>query len=154
MRVCRRIDGGRVSYREVTVIEIKEVLRLWLRGDMGLRPIAEHVGCDRKTVRRYVDAACAAGLCRDGGEEQLTEGLLGQVVEAVRPRRPAGHGAAWAACVAEHDRIKAWLDDGLTLVKVADLLGPPRCGGAVPDVAPLRRDRARVRAAGVDGASC
>jgi hypothetical protein len=30
---------------------------------------------------------------------------------------------AWAACAAEHDRIKAWLDKGLTLVKVADLLG-------------------------------
>ena len=119
-----------MSYREVTVIEIKEVLRLWLRGDMGLRPIAEHVCCDRKTVRRYVDAACAAGLTRDGGEGQLTDGLLGQVVEAVRPRRPSGHGAAWAACVAEHNRIKAWLDDGLTLVKVADLLG--RRGGVVP----------------------
>jgi transposase len=119
-----------VSYREVTVIEIKEVLRLWLRGDMGLRPIAEHVCCDRKTVRRYVDAACAAGLTRDGGEGQLTDGLLGQVVEAVRPRRPSGHGAAWAACVAEHNRIKAWLDDGLTLVKVAELLG--RRGVVVP----------------------
>lgn len=66
----RRIDGERVGYREVTVIEIKEVLRLWLRNEMGQRPIAEMVGCDRKTVRRYLDAAVAAGLVRDGGEGQ------------------------------------------------------------------------------------
>ena len=125
-----RYDGGRVSYREVTVIEIREVLRLWLRDDMGLRPIALRAGCDRKTARRYVDAAVAAGLERDGGEGQLTDELLGVVVEAVRPDRPAGHGEAWQACAAEHDRIKGWLRKGLTLTKVHDLLG--RHGVVVP----------------------
>lgn len=119
-----------MSYREVTVIEIREVLRLWLRADMGLRPIAEHVGCDRKTVRRYVDAAVAAGLARDGGEGQLTDDLIGVVVEAVRPERPAGRGEAWAACAAEHDRIKAWLDADVKLTKVHDLL--VRRGVGVP----------------------
>jgi hypothetical protein len=57
----------------------------------------------------------------DGGVEQLTDGLLGGVIEAVRPARPAGHGAAWEACRAEHDRIKVWLDKGLNLTKVEDL---------------------------------
>ena len=57
-----------MAYREITVIEIKEVLRLWLQNRHGLRPIAEMVGVDRKTVRRYVDAAVAVGLVRDGGE--------------------------------------------------------------------------------------
>jgi transposase len=120
-----------VSYREVTVIEIKEVLRLWLRGDMGLRPIAETAGVDRKTVRRYVDAAQDAGLVREGGEEQLTDELLGQVVETVRPKRPSGRGPAWRACEEERDRIKGWLDnDGLDLTKVHDLL--ERRGVVVP----------------------
>lgn len=111
-----------MAYREITVIEIKEVLRLWLRDEMGLRPIAEAVGLDRKTVRRYIDAGQAAGLVRDGGEGQLTDELLGQVIDAVRPERPAGHGAAWEACRTEHDRIKAWLDKDLKLTKVEDLL--------------------------------
>ncbi len=120
-----------MSYREVTVIEIREVLRLWLWGDMGLRPIAENVGCDRKTVRRYVEAAVAAGLARDGGEAQLTDELIGAVVQAVRPDRPSGHGAAWEACRAEHDRIKKWLNnDELKLTKVHDLLA--RRGVVVP----------------------
>lgn len=119
-----------MAYREITVIEIKEVLRLWLQNKMGLRPIAETVGADRKTVRRYIDAGIEAGLVRDGGESQLTDELLGQVIEAVRPERPAGHGAAWEACRAEHERIKAWLEQDLKLTKVEDLLG--RRGVVVP----------------------
>jgi hypothetical protein len=119
-----------VAYREITVIEIKEVLRLWLRNEMGLRPIAETVGVARKTVRRYIEAGQAAGLVRGGGEGQLTDALLGTVIEAVRPERPAGHGAAWEACRAEHDRIKAWLGKDLRLTKVADLLA--RRGVEVP----------------------
>jgi transposase len=126
----RRIDGERVAYREIAVIEIKEVLRLWLQNRQGLRPIADKVGADRKTVRRYIEAAQAAGLVRDGGEGQLTDELLGAVVEAVRPERPAGHGEAWEACRGEHDRIKAWLEKDLKLTKVEDLLG--RRGVVVP----------------------
>jgi transposase len=120
-----------VSYREVTMIEIKEVLRLWLRDEMGLRKIAEMAGVDRKTVRRYVEAGEAAGVVRDGGQGQLTDELLGVVVEAVRPRRPLGRGASWQACEEQRPRIKAWLDDdGLELTKVKDLLA--RRGVVVP----------------------
>ncbi|MDQ3431147.1 MAG: hypothetical protein M3467_02800 [Actinomycetota bacterium] len=119
-----------MSYREVTVIEIREVLRLWLRNDMGLRPIAASAGCDRKTARRYIDAAVAAGLVRNGDEGQLTDELIGVVVEAVRPQRSGGRGAAWEACAAERDRIDEWLNKGLKLTKVHDLLG--RRGVTVP----------------------
>lgn len=47
--------------------EIKEMLRLWLRGE-GLRSIERMSWVDRKTVRRYVAAAVAAGLERSSGE--------------------------------------------------------------------------------------
>jgi DNA-binding IclR family transcriptional regulator len=53
-------------FREVSVIEIREVLRSWLAG-AGLRTVAAQAGVDRKTARRYVDAAVAAGLARDDG---------------------------------------------------------------------------------------
>jgi hypothetical protein len=55
-----------VAFREVAVIEISEVLRCWLAG-AGLRTAAERAGVDRKTARRYVEAAVAAGPMRDGG---------------------------------------------------------------------------------------
>ena len=38
---------GRMSYREVSVIEIREMLRLWLQG-LGLREVARLSGTDRK----------------------------------------------------------------------------------------------------------
>ena len=43
-------------FREVSVIEIREVLRSWLAG-AGLRTVAAQAGVDRKTARRYVEAA-------------------------------------------------------------------------------------------------
>jgi len=52
---------GRMAYREVCVIEVREVLRIWLAG-AGLRTVAARAGVDRKTARRYVQAAEAAGV--------------------------------------------------------------------------------------------
>ena len=69
------------------MIEIREMLRAWLAGK-GQRSVARQAGVDRKTVVRYVNAALEAGLVRDGGEEQLTDELIGQVVAAVRPDAP------------------------------------------------------------------
>jgi hypothetical protein len=63
-------------FREVSVIEIREVLRSWLAG-AGLRTVAAQAGVDRKTARRYVEAAVAAGLARDGGPGQLSDELVG-----------------------------------------------------------------------------
>ncbi|EQD67295.1 hypothetical protein B2A_00812, partial [mine drainage metagenome] len=58
--------------------------------------IASGAGVDRKTARRYIEAAVGLGLDRDGGESQLSDALIGGVCEAVRPSRPHGHGASWA----------------------------------------------------------
>jgi hypothetical protein len=57
-----------MSFREVCVFEVREVLRLWLRGE-GLRTVERMAGVDRKTVRRYVTAAVESGLDRHGGED-------------------------------------------------------------------------------------
>ena len=40
-------------FREVSVIEIREVLRAWLAGKSE-RAVAAQAGVDRKTSRRYV----------------------------------------------------------------------------------------------------
>jgi len=48
-------------YREVTMIEVKEVLRL--RGEgLPKKRIAAQLGLDPKTVRRYLTAAATAGV--------------------------------------------------------------------------------------------
>src|ERR1035441_4867317 len=114
-------------FREGSVIEIREVLRAWRAGKRE-RAVASQAGVDRKTSRRYVTAAVAAGLSREGGEEQLTDELIGQVVSVVRPVRPDGHGAGRAELEARREEITAWVAGEVPVVKIGILLG--RQGGA------------------------
>src|SRR5260370_39498896 len=75
-----------MAFREVLVTQVKEVLRAWLAGQ-GKRPAARRADGDVKTAARYIAAARAAGLARDGEGSQLADELLGQVGGAVRPAR-------------------------------------------------------------------
>jgi len=118
-----------MAFREVDVIEVREVLRWWLDG-AGLRTIAGRAGVDRKTARRYVEAAQAAGLTREAGQAALCDELLGAVIAGVRPARPNGHGSAWDLLAARKDDITKWVKDGLTIVKIEVLL--TRSGTTVP----------------------
>ncbi len=118
-----------MTFREVSVVEVREVLRAWLAG-AGLRTVAQRAGVDRKTARRYVAAAEQAGVVREGGEAQLTDEVVGQVVQAVRPVRASGRGASWEALEAEHQRIAGWVEQDLSVVKIGELLG--RRGVLVP----------------------
>ena len=120
-----------MAFREVGVHEIREVLRLWLRGE-GLRSAGRLARVDRKTVRRYVAAGLACGLDPALGEGQLGDELLAAVAERVRPHRGDGHGAAWALLAAHHEQFKAMVvDDGLTVVRAGELLA--RRGVVVPE---------------------
>jgi transposase len=134
-----------MGFREVSVVEVREVLRAWLEPGIGLRKVAERAGVDRKTARRYVEAAQAAGLSREQAaagvpvEELVTDELIGLVVEAVRPARPGGHGAAWEALLGHEEQIRAWVSGGecdgvkhvpLSIVKIEELLA--RQGVRVP----------------------
>ena len=124
-----------MGFREVSVIEVREVLRGWLDG-AGLRAVAERAGVDRKTARRYVQAAQAAGLDRSAVLAAVDDALVGQVVAAVRPVRPNGHGPAWEALLAHEEQVRAWVaGDGkdakaLSIVKIEELLA--RQGVVVP----------------------
>jgi hypothetical protein len=63
---------------------------------------------------------------------QLSDGLLGQVAERVRPHRADGHGQAWAVLTAHHEEIKDMLGrQGMTVVKAGELLA--RRGVVVPE---------------------
>jgi transposase len=118
-----------MAFREVAVTEIREVLRAWLSG-AGLRQVAARAGVDRKTARRYVAAAVEAGLARDGGLGQLSDELVGQVAEVVRPVRPGGHGLAWDQLEACRAQIEGQVKAGLSVVKIGVLL--ERQGIVVP----------------------
>src|SRR5712691_2618107 len=96
------VEDGRscMGYREVSVVQVKEILRLWVRGH-GVRAIARLTQTDRKTVGRYIEAARTAGLAPEHGEGAITDGLIAAVIETVRPVRAFGRGRAWEALEGE-----------------------------------------------------
>ena len=50
-----------MAYRELTMIDVKELLRR-LQAGQSVRRVARESGADRKTVRRYAEAAERCGL--------------------------------------------------------------------------------------------
>ena len=106
-------------YREVTMFELKEVLRL--RGEgLPKKRIAAQLGLDPKTVRRYLAVAATAGVHVSAGavsDEQVRAVLLGLHPAGGRPR-----GDGWAQCLEQRAAIARWLGDGLRLTKIRKLL--------------------------------
>ena len=120
-----------MSYREIRVVEVREVLRQWLLGE-GYRGIARRGLADRKTVRRYVEAAKGLGLRRADGVDRLDDELLSGVVSLVKGGRPGGaHGEAWAVCEKQREWLESKLGEKLRLTKVHELL-ERRVGPGVP----------------------
>ena len=106
-------------YREVTMVELIEVLRLWHEG-LPKKRIAARLGLDPKTVRRYLAAAHATGLRADGlapSDEQLRDVLLALHPGGGRPR-----GDGWARCGDQREAIRRWLAEGIRLTKIRKLL--------------------------------
>ena len=109
-----------MAYKEVSRMEIAEVIRRWQSG-ISLRYIASGTGLSRDTVRRYVAAANEEGLNQNGpspSEEQLSR--LASVGRS---------GPRWAATPAEDllapwgDQIYQWLTaDHLQLTRILELL--------------------------------
>jgi transposase len=122
-----------MAYREVTMLELREVLRLWL-AEGGKKPIAAQLGLDVKTVRRYLRAAEESGLTQ--GQQWLTDEQFAQVVAALGSPVERPHGDTWALCERERDFIAQHLGNHVRLSKVQRLLS--RRGIAVP-YATLRR---------------
>src|ERR1700680_1022273 len=96
-------------FREVTMIELKEVLRLWGKG-LPKKRVAAQLGLDPKTVRRYVKAAMAAGLHADSAsisDEQVRDVLLALHPVGGRPR-----GDGWTLCTEQREAIRRGLEAG------------------------------------------
>ena len=106
-------------FREVTMIELKEVLRLWGKG-LPKKRVAAQLGLDPKTVRRYLQAATAAGLHADSdpiSDEQVRDVLLALHPAGGRPR-----GDGWTVCAEQREAIRRWLEGGVRLTKIRKLL--------------------------------
>jgi len=107
-----------MAFREVTLLELKEVLRLAGAG-VAKKRIAAQLGIDVKTVRRYLKALARSGLA-PGAELDAQAAAVSERLES--SRRSRSRGAGWALCEAQRESIKAKLDARVRLTKVRRLL--------------------------------
>lgn len=124
-----------MSYRELTMIDVKEVLRRW-QAEQSVRQIGRETGIDRKTVGRYLVTAAELGLPHD---RELTEGEVHEVAQREQSR-PLSDMTSERGEVAQHkERIAAWLAQKrpLRLSKIHVLL--TRDHGLSASYATLRR---------------
>lgn len=110
-----------MAYREVTMIEITEVLRQWLAG-AGRKRIARLLGIDPKTVRRYVRAGEQCGLAPRMPASALTEERLVSILTALRSNPERSHGESWKRCAEQRAFIDEHLQAGVRLSKIRRLL--------------------------------
>lgn len=132
-----------MAYREVDVLEVKEVLRRWFAGT-SKKQIARELGLCARTVRRYLGWAAEAGagpsaVSPEGAAGAVDDEALDALALAVSQRRKRGHGRprgdAWARCEEQRAEIERHLKSKhvgrpLTLKRVRKLLGP--AGRAIP----------------------
>ena len=114
-----------MAYREVSRVEITEVIRQWQAG-RGIREITRSTGLARNTIRKYILTAQSCGLVSDGPSP--TESQLITLVQLNRagPRQvvvPTNEVLEpWA------DQIEQWLkQDKLKLTRIQELLAQRHC---------------------------
>jgi len=110
-----------MAFREVTMLEVKEVLRLWLLG-VPKKRIAQQLGFDVKTVRRYLGVARRRGVDQTHGLAALDDELVAAVVAATQPAAGRPRGDGWAVCEAHRKFIAGHLGHRVRLSKIGKLL--------------------------------
>ena len=94
-----------MSYRELSMIDVKEFLRRWAAGQSN-RKIARDTGTDRGTVARYVAVAEQLALPRD---REPTEDEVHEVAQRVQARPLPDASAEWQSVAIHKARIEEWL---------------------------------------------
>ncbi len=109
-----------MAFRELSMMDVKEVLRRW-QAEHSERRIAREVGMNRKTVGRYIEAAVELGLARDGvlGDDEVQA-----VAQCVQGRLMPDASEQWCEVAQHRPRIEQWLagKSPLRLSKIHTLL--------------------------------
>ena len=109
-----------MAYREVTRVEIQEIIRRWQAGE-GYRRIASGTGLSRNTVRKYLTAARPGGITKDGPVPTADQHSRLAVIGQPGPRQAETPSedllAPWV------DQIHQWLTgDRLLMTRIHKLL--------------------------------
>lgn len=109
-----------MSYRELSMIDVREVLRRWAAGHSN-RKIARETGIDRGTATRYIAVAEQLALPRD---RDMSDEEIHEVAQRIQARPLPDPSAEWKAVGEHHQRIADWLGQKrpLRLSKIHTLL--------------------------------
>ena len=114
-----------MAYKEVTRVEITEIIRRWQAG-ATVRGLARASGMSRNTVKKYFQAAEVLGLTRNG-PAPTEEQIIFLVQKNIAGRHPATNPtesilSPWA------DQIHTWVkEDKLRLTRIQELLQQHNC---------------------------
>src|ERR1700744_4258766 len=97
----------RMAYRELTMIDVREVLRRW-QSQQSIKSIARGTCVDRKTIRRYLAAAQQLGIDKT---KELSDAVVLGVAQYVQARPQPAPSDAHTMLAAQRERIGAWLDE-------------------------------------------
>jgi transposase len=114
------VEKESMSYRELPMIDVKEVLRRWSAGHSN-RKIARETASDRDTVRRYLEIVHELGLERG---HEFTDDEVHEIAQRVQARPVRDASAEWTAVAQHKERIAEWLEQKrpLKLSKIHTLL--------------------------------
>jgi transposase len=109
-----------MSFRELTMIDVKEVLRRWSAGQSA-RHMAREGVVSRRTATRYIESAQAAGFTP---KSEWTDEAVRVAAAGVQTRPTPPVSDPRLILEAQRARIEHWLqqDKPLTLVRVRELL--------------------------------
>ncbi len=109
-----------MSFRELTMIDVKEVLRRWAAGQSA-RQMARDGVVGRGTATRYIEAAKSLGL---SPSSELNDEVVRGVAQCVQARPTPAVSDPRQLLAAQRVQIEKWLqqDNPLTLVRVHELL--------------------------------
>ncbi|MDE2892952.1 MAG: DDE-type integrase/transposase/recombinase [Chloroflexota bacterium] len=114
-----------MAYREVSCVEINEVIRRWQLGP-SQRQIARGTGLSRPTVRRYLAAAVELGLSADGPEPDESQLARLAALSLAGPRRTDAPSEEQLTPWAEQTQV--WLRaERLQITRIHELLGERGC---------------------------
>ena len=127
----RRED--RMAYRELTMIDVREVLRRW-QSRQSIKSMARGTRIDRKTVRRYIEMAEQIGIDK---RAVLTDAVVHEIAQSVQSRLLPEPSEAWRAVEPHRAQIEKWIAEDLRLSRMYALL--VRSGVSDVTYATLRR---------------
>ena len=102
--------------------DLMELFRHWHAGRSQVQ-ISQALGIDRKTIRKYLAPALAAGLTPGGGE-RFDEGVWRELIAGWFPEvvDPSVRAVTWPAIAVHRDWIEGQLEASVTVATIAQRL--------------------------------